>query len=214
MNKEGSTLIALMWCYEHFFSFLPFPILTCTWPSSWTLFASQIQRNYFRILWSHPPRFTSHCKYANGRGILLTCAVDTDHKKASRQPHLPASMLNSSLVLSAITCKAEGMHSPYVTLGRMQSAPNFGEGVSEWTWGSLCALTFHILPYTFVFHVYMCTQSVFPLSLITLGRRIKGPQKTIGPFITMHCICWCQTTVVYAYSYAKCVFIWWPITCV
>lgn len=32
-----------------------FTILTCTWPSSWTLFASQIQRNYFGILWTPPP---------------------------------------------------------------------------------------------------------------------------------------------------------------
>lgn len=167
MNKEGSTLIALMWCYEHFFSFLPFPILTCTWPSSWTLFASQIQRNYFRILWSHPPRFTSHCKYASGRGILLTCAVDTDHKKASRQPHLPASMLNSSLVLSAITCKAEGMHSPYVTLGRMQSAPN-SEKESASEREEVCVRWLSIFYLTHLYSMCICVPSLFFLCLWSL----------------------------------------------
>lgn len=35
--------------------------------------------------------------------------LDTDRKEASRPPHLATLMLNSSLVLSAIIGKAEGM---------------------------------------------------------------------------------------------------------
>lgn len=68
--------------------------------------------------------FTNPCEYGYGRGTLLTCAMDTDRKKASRLPHLAALMLKSSLVLSAIMQKAKGMQSPYVTLGQMQYAHN------------------------------------------------------------------------------------------
>lgn len=55
---------------------------------------------------------------------MLTCALDADRKKASRLPHLPALMLNPSLVLSAIIGKAGCMQSPYVTLGQTQEAHN------------------------------------------------------------------------------------------
>lgn len=115
----------------------------------------------------HIPRFTSHCKYANGRGILLTCAVDTDHKKASRQPHLPASMLNSSLVLSAITCKAEGMHSPYVTLGRMQSAQT-SEKESASEREEVCVRWLSIFYLTHLYSMCICVSSLFFLCLWSL----------------------------------------------
>lgn len=51
----------------------------------------------------------------------MTCASDTERKKASRLAHLAALILNSSLVLSAISGKAKGILSPYVLLGQMQS---------------------------------------------------------------------------------------------
>lgn len=48
--------------------------------------------------------------------------LDADHKKASRLAHLPAPMLNSWLVLSALVGKADSMQSPYAALGRLQPA--------------------------------------------------------------------------------------------
>lgn len=97
-------------------------------------------------------------------GILLTCAVDTDHKKASRQPHLPASMLNSSLVLSAITCEAEGMHSPYVALGWMQSAQN-SEKESASERGEVCVCWVSIFYLTHLYSMCICVPSLFLLCL-------------------------------------------------
>lgn len=173
------------------------------------IFEEQVQEEDSK---SHIVQFTNRCGYGFERGTLLTCDLDTDRKKASRLPHLPALMLNSSLVLSAIIRKAEGMQSPYVTLGRMHSAHNSAKSKSQqMNVGRSVFVEFvyfhlHIcIPYVEYMHTHMY-YFVF-LSVSDVARRNIEPQHTIHPFIIMHCICYCQHTVS-AYSYAKCVVIW------